>query len=220
MDGSKDNSEEDVYHVVGDLRSPKIPRLSPDGSKEWEFDRRGREDENVSESSRRKTYADRVDTRGRRFGSTDNINERRGSAVAHDIGEDSRLVHQTSRGKRTLNYSKVEDIALVKAWEGVTINAVAGNDKAGKGYWQRIADKFHQIMPELSPRSLRSIRCRYDVIKQSCSRWSDCLEEVRNATPSGCTIDDYVSLLSVIFSQIFVNLSTINVFITLLLQFL
>jgi hypothetical protein len=199
MDGSKDNAEEDVYHVVGDLRSPKIPRLSPDGSKECEFDRRGSEDDNVSESSRRETSADRVDTRGRRFCSTENINERRGSALAKDIGEDCRLVLQKSGGKRTLNYSKVEDIALVKAWEGVTVNAVAGNDKTGKGYWQRIADKFHQIIPEPSPRSLRSLQGRYDAIKQSCSRWSGCLEEVRNATPSGCTNDDYVSLLFMIF---------------------
>jgi hypothetical protein len=44
MDGSKGNAEEDAYHVTGDLRSPKIPRISPDGSKDREFDRRGRED--------------------------------------------------------------------------------------------------------------------------------------------------------------------------------
>uniref|UniRef100_A0ACD5WU55 Uncharacterized protein n=2 Tax=Avena sativa TaxID=4498 RepID=A0ACD5WU55_AVESA len=46
-------------------------------------------------------------------------------------------------------------------------------------------------MLEPSPRSLRSLQGRYEVIKQSCSRWSGCLEEVRNAPPSGCTTDDY-----------------------------
>jgi hypothetical protein len=192
MDGSKGNAEEDAYHVTGDLRSPKIPRISPDGSKDREFDRTGREDENDCDSSRSETSADRADTRGRRFSSTENINERRGSVVAQNIGEDSRLLHLTNgRSKRTVNYTKVEDIALVKAWEAVTINAVTGNDQTGKGYWQRILDKFHQLMPEPSPRSLRSLQGRYDTIKQSCSRWSTCLEEVKNAPPSGCT--DYVS---------------------------
>jgi hypothetical protein len=95
MDGSKGNAEEDVYHVVGDLRSPKIPRRSPDGSKDREFDRRGREDKNDWDSSRSETSADRADTRGRRSGSTENINERRESAMAENIGEDGRSVDQS-----------------------------------------------------------------------------------------------------------------------------
>ncbi|XP_051182854.1 uncharacterized protein [Lolium perenne] len=88
MDGSKGNAEEDAYHVTGDLRSPKIPRISPDGSKDREFDRRGREDKSDWDSSRSETSADRADARGRRSGSTENINERRGSAVQENIGED------------------------------------------------------------------------------------------------------------------------------------
>lgn len=88
MDGSKCNTEEDAYHVIEDSRSPKIPRRSPDGSKDRELDRRAREDKNDWE---------RADTRGRRSGSTENINERRGSAMAENIGEDSRSVDQSNQ---------------------------------------------------------------------------------------------------------------------------
>jgi hypothetical protein len=36
------------------------------------------------------------------------------------------------RSKRTMNYTKVEDIALVKAWESVTIYMVTDNGQIGK----------------------------------------------------------------------------------------
>ncbi|CAM0870792.1 unnamed protein product [Alopecurus aequalis] len=110
MDGSKGNAEEDVYRVTGDLRSPKIPRRSPDGSKDREYDRRGREDKNDWDSSRSETSAERADTRRRRSVSAENVNERRGTAVAENIGEDRRLEdqsHQTGEKEEILGH-KVE----------------------------------------------------------------------------------------------------------------
>ena len=44
MDGSKRNAEEDIHHVLLELRSRKIPRRSPDGYKDRAFDSWGRED--------------------------------------------------------------------------------------------------------------------------------------------------------------------------------
>jgi hypothetical protein len=52
---------------------------------------------------------------------------------------------------------KVEEITLVKAWEGVALDTVADKDKAGKKYWKQIREKFW-FMPEQSPRSLRSLQ--------------------------------------------------------------
>jgi hypothetical protein len=78
------------------------------------------------------------------------------------------------------------------------VDAVTGSDQTGKRYWQRIEDKFFKFMPRVaSPgaRSYRSLQGRWDAIKTSCSRWSGALEQVRNAPPSGATIDDYVSKL-------------------------
>ncbi|CAM0947651.1 unnamed protein product [Alopecurus aequalis] len=53
MDGSKCSADENI-----DLRSPKIPRRSPDGSKDREFDRRGREDRNDWDSLKAGEHAE------------------------------------------------------------------------------------------------------------------------------------------------------------------
>ncbi|XP_062209881.1 N6-adenosine-methyltransferase non-catalytic subunit MTB-like [Phragmites australis] len=48
------SADDDVYHVGRDPRSPKVPRRSPDDSKDRDYDRRrGREDKNDWDSSRR-----------------------------------------------------------------------------------------------------------------------------------------------------------------------
>ena len=129
---------------------------------------------------------------------------------------------QTRKGKRSTNYTEAEDIALVKAWEGVPLNAAAatGNDQARKRYWERIVDRFRQLMPEPSTRSLRSLQGRYVVIKQSCSRWSECLKQARNAPPGGCIVDDHVSFSCLSFlTRIFVNVSAINVLMSVFCNF-
>lgn len=97
---------------------------------------------------------------------------------------------------RTANYSELEDAALINAWESVSIDAVTGTDQTGKRYWQRIEDAFFHAMPRnatTAQRSYRSLQGRWDVIKNAVSRWSGCLEQVRNAPPSGTNIDDWVS---------------------------
>ncbi|PNT75148.1 uncharacterized protein LOC112268620 [Brachypodium distachyon] len=42
--------------------------------------------------------------------------------------------------------------------------------------------------PNFSSCTLRSVQGRFETIKSWCSCWSGCLEQVRNASPSGCTI--------------------------------
>lgn len=48
------------------------------------------------------------------------------------------------------NYTEFEDVILIRAWEAVSMDAVTGTDQTGKRYWQRIEDKFFQLMPPLS----------------------------------------------------------------------
>jgi hypothetical protein len=103
--------------------------------------------------------------------------------------------HKKKRS-RTINYTEVEDTCLVRAWSQVTVDPVTECDQTGKRYWQHIEDKFFKFMPRVaSPvtRTYQSLQGRWDAIKTSCSRWSVALEQVRNAPPSGATIDDYMS---------------------------
>nr|XP_051190215.1 glutathione S-transferase T3-like [Lolium perenne] len=94
----------------------------------------------------------------------------------------------------TANYSEVEDTSLIRAWESVSIDAVTGTDQTGKRYWHKIEDAFFQNMPPnalTASRTYRSLQGRWDAIENTVSRWSDCLEQVRNAPPSGTDVDDW-----------------------------
>lgn len=97
--------------------------------------------------------------------------------------------------KEQNNYTDIKDTCLLRTWESVSLDAVTSIDQTGKGYWQRIEDKFFHLIALVSPitsiRVARSLQRRWDVIKSSCSRGSACLEQVRSAPASGCTIDDY-----------------------------
>jgi hypothetical protein len=77
------------------------------------------------------------------------------------------------------------------------MDAVTGTNQTGKRYWQRIEDKFFQLMPPLSTTptcSYRSLQGRWDTIKTACSRWSGCIEGVKNAPPSGTNAGDWEAI--------------------------
>jgi hypothetical protein len=98
---------------------------------------------------------------------------------------------------RMANYSEVEDTALIRVWESVSIDAVIGTDQTGKRYWHMIEDAFFQNMSPnalTSSHTYRSLKGRWDVIKSTVSRWSGCLEQVRNAPPSGTNVDDWEAI--------------------------
>jgi hypothetical protein len=97
--------------------------------------------------------------------------------------------HQLHRGR---GHMFGEGMVSSDRWSGDVC------DQTGKCYWQHIEDKFFKFMPRVaSPvtRTYRSLHGRWDAIKKNCSWWSRALEQVRNAPPSGATIDDYVSKL-------------------------
>jgi hypothetical protein len=60
--------------------------------------------------------------------------------------------------RRTTNYTEVEDEALIRAWDSVTLDGVTGTDQTSKRYWQQIEDKFCHFMPRLAHRPARTYR--------------------------------------------------------------
>ncbi|KAM0838794.1 hypothetical protein ACQ4PT_060735 [Festuca glaucescens] len=60
--------------------------------------------------------------------------------------------------KWSSNYTEKEDIALLNAWESVSLDAVTGNDQSGMKYWQRIDDKLNRLRPKTSDGSSRTIQ--------------------------------------------------------------
>jgi hypothetical protein len=59
---------------------------------------------------------------------------------------------------------------------GLNPPTATGTDQTGKRYWQRIEDKFFQLMSPLSSTPIRSyclLQGRWDSIKTACNRWSN-----------------------------------------------
>ncbi|KAK1630069.1 hypothetical protein QYE76_004384 [Lolium multiflorum] len=78
------------------------------------------------------------------------------------------------------------------------MDACTGVDQAGKRYWQRIEDLYHQLKPRtksMADRSYRSLEGRWNTIKPACSRWSAAMDQVADNPPSGCVLDDYYAQL-------------------------
>ncbi|KAE8773352.1 Lactation elevated protein 1 [Hordeum vulgare] len=101
---------------------------------------------------------------------------------------------KSGKSQRSKNYTILEDQALIQAWSAVSLDACTGVSQTAKRYWQRIKDQYFRIMkkyPNRTPRTFRSLQGRWENIKATCSRWAACLEQVRNAPPSGTVESDY-----------------------------
>ncbi|KAE8769982.1 Lactation elevated protein 1 [Hordeum vulgare] len=101
---------------------------------------------------------------------------------------------KSGKSQRSKNYTILEDQALIQAWSAVSLDACTGVSQTAKRYWKRIKDQYFRMMkkyPNRTPRTFRSLQGRWENIKPMCSRWAACLEQVRNAPPSGTVEFDY-----------------------------
>ncbi|KAE8783711.1 hypothetical protein D1007_42805 [Hordeum vulgare] len=111
---------------------------------------------------------------------------------------DARVGVSAGRGG---NYTDKEDACLVKAWQIIFLDAIVGKDQTYDNYWQIIEGKFHPMMPYPSVRAIKVLQGCWRTINKACTRWSGCLEHVRNAPPSGLTIDDYDRIANEYYKQ-------------------
>jgi hypothetical protein len=102
------------------------------------------------------------------FGGEEEVDDE-DEADDEDVTEIEEEVFEAAQGEpgarkplaRSSNYSKVEDVILVRVWSQVGLDAVTGTDQTGKRYWQRIEDKYCKLKPKtstLAPHSYRSLR--------------------------------------------------------------
>ncbi|KAE8768228.1 Lactation elevated protein 1 [Hordeum vulgare] len=135
-----------------------------------------------------------------------NYNETEGGVDDHGVADELEEIEaeafeqsQEKGGKsqRSKNYMILEDQALIQAWSAVSLDACTGVSQTTKRYWQRIEDQYFRIMkkyPNRTARTFPSLQGRWENIKPMCSRWAACLEQVRNAPPSGTVESDYYKI--------------------------
>ena len=122
--------------------------------------------------------------------------------AGEDDDDDVEEVDGAGQSRRGANYTILEDQTLCRAWESCSLDAGVGVDQTKDRYWQRVEDKFFQLMPRNGrtvPRTIRSLQGRWEMIKTCCTRWSGCLQQVINAPPSGTVEADWVSFFSIAF---------------------
>lgn len=111
----------------------------------------------------------------------------------HD--EDDTLISPTrKRGHRSANYSSDEDVALIKAWEFVSLDAIAGVDQSSSTYWSRISEHFHCNANTTMTRTIGSLQHRWSTIQECCNKWKPCLAQVARQHPSGVPLQEQANL--------------------------
>ncbi|KAG2578283.1 hypothetical protein PVAP13_6NG223600 [Panicum virgatum] len=102
----------------------------------------------------------------------------------HD--EDDNLISPTrKKGHRSANYSSDEDVALIRAWEFVSLDAIAGVDQSSSTFWSRISEHFHCNANTTMTRTIGSLQHRWSTIQECCNKWKSCLAQVTRQHPSG-----------------------------------
>jgi hypothetical protein len=91
-----------------------------------------------------------------------------------DVEEVLDASQATQQKKRTLNYTDLEDLCLVRAWENFSLDVVTCTYQTSKRYWKRNEDKFYHPIAIASPlitsnRMAGSLQGHWDVTKASCS---------------------------------------------------
>ena len=115
----------------------------------------------------------------------------------HD--EDDTLISPTrKRGQRAANYSSDEDVALIRAWEPVSLDAIAGVDQSSSTFWSRISEHFHGN-GNTTTRTIGSLQHRWSTIQECCNKWKSCLAQVARQHPSGVPLQEQVSTLFMLF---------------------
>ncbi|KAG2217661.1 hypothetical protein INT45_000791 [Circinella minor] len=95
------------------------------------------------------------------------------------------------RKKKGPDFSKVEDIALVKAYLGVTTNPTLGTSLTEEGLWSSILEGFVENCDNLFNRDPSSLKSRFTSISAKCQFFSASYAKVYAARKSGENEDDW-----------------------------
>jgi hypothetical protein len=94
--------------------------------------------------------------------------------------------------KTAKNFTVKEDNLLVYAWLETTMDAVQETEHFGHTYWQRIHDYFHVHKDFESDCDVNSLMCRWDIIRETVTRFCPCYAQIQNVWESYITEQDKV----------------------------
>jgi hypothetical protein len=144
-----------------------------------------------------------------------------GSSFAHDnyvheVEEEYAEVDEEGEGMvgaptgRKINYTVDEDVLLCKTWLKIGMDPSIGTDQTRDTYWIRMKEYFDANTRGVD-RTSRSLRSRWSVINQDCSRWASAQKTVDDINPSGTNDSDRVSC-SILFICAYLLCSYVHIY--------
>ncbi|KAG2212882.1 hypothetical protein INT45_005504 [Circinella minor] len=103
------------------------------------------------------------------------------------------------RKKKGPAFSKAEDVALVKAYLGVTTNPTVGTNLTEEGLWSSVVEGFVENCENLFNRDVSSLKSRFNSISSRCQFFSASYAKVYAARKSGENEDDWVSQIFIFY---------------------
>lgn len=100
------------------------------------------------------------------------------SIFEHDSIQDTQFDKFEASGpskKKAIRGSKFkpnEDVAVVLAWQDISLDAIARKDQWAAKYWNCVKEHFQHHLGRKPNRSLKSLTTRWGKIQEMCSRWS------------------------------------------------
>lgn len=100
----------------------------------------------------------------------------------------------TEEGKRTKqeNFQCIEDRLLLTCWLEISCDPMTNTGQTFEAFWKKVTTLYNSKHGSYPPRSLRSLQCRYDVIKKAVAKFSGYHADVVRRNPSGMTDADKV----------------------------
>ncbi|KAF9590381.1 hypothetical protein IFM89_034091 [Coptis chinensis] len=101
---------------------------------------------------------------------------------------------------RLSNFTIDEDVKLCESWITIGEDGIVGMGQTSGNYWQRITNEFKLRNPG-TPRTLESIKARWQMINKSVSKFVGYMAQVENNRRSGTTIQDMMARGRVFYQE-------------------
>ena len=97
---------------------------------------------------------------------------------------------------RLKNLHLLEDVSITKAYKEITMDASVGVDQDSDVYYNKIAERFTQLMGDskVQSRQMSAIRNRWTIsIQKALLKFSACINKTIAEYHSGWNLEDYIT---------------------------
>ena len=106
------------------------------------------------------------------------------------------MAYPPIRARRGKSFLTEEDVALCISWLTITQDPVISIGQPMSKFWDRVMAKFFETNVGVDPpRTLCSVKNRWDKIRHYCTKWREILAHIENRPQSGANITDEVGYL-------------------------